>query len=137
MSSSERTKVFTLCRVEFVPKLLERGRLYVSEEFAVAVHLCACGCESRVVTPLGPTEWAFRDEHGKPTLKPSIGSWQLPCRSHYFITAGNVHWSTVWSSEQIESGRREEEQRRRAYYASQRRPTSLFDRVRRWLKTWL
>ena len=46
-----------LACVEFIPKTLEPGVLYVSEEFEAAVHLCACGCGLKVSTPLSPTEW--------------------------------------------------------------------------------
>jgi hypothetical protein len=55
-----------------------------------AGHLCACGCGNKVVTPLDPAEWSFRDRSGLPTLFPSIGNWQLPCRSHYLITDGRI-----------------------------------------------
>jgi hypothetical protein len=81
-----------LQRVHHMPKELEPGILYVSEEFDVAVHLCACGCENEVVTPLGPTRWAFRESEEGPSLSPSIGSWQLPCKSHYWIDDGKVRW---------------------------------------------
>ncbi len=34
----------SLQRVHHMPKVLEPGILYVSEEFGAAAHLCACGC---------------------------------------------------------------------------------------------
>ena len=40
--------------VDFVPKRLDDGVLYVSIRFGTAVHRCACGCGEEVVTPLGP-----------------------------------------------------------------------------------
>lgn len=43
-------------RVHFMPTALEPRVLYVSEEFGAAAHLCACGCGSKIRTPLGPTE---------------------------------------------------------------------------------
>lgn len=131
-SETERTTAFTLRRVEFVPKELGAGVLYVSEEYGVAVHLCACGCGNKIVTPLGPAEWTFNDDDGGPTLHPSIGNWQLPCRSHYFITAGTVHWSVAWSPEQVELGRQAEERRRSAYYESRRREISPVVRLWNW-----
>jgi hypothetical protein len=27
------------------------------------------------------------------SLTPSIGSWSLPCHSHYFLTRGKVRWA--------------------------------------------
>jgi hypothetical protein len=101
-----------------MPKVLEAGLLYVSEEFEVAGHLCACGCGNKVITPLGPTEWSFTEEDGEPTLSPSIGSWQLPCQSHYWITAGRVMWASKWTQEQIERGRKAEEEALREYYGA-------------------
>ncbi len=86
---------FRLERVQYVPKILEIGILYVADEFDIAVHRCACGL--KVKTPLGPTEWQFTEENGLPTLHPSIGNWQLRCRSHYLITAGKVRWAGQWS----------------------------------------
>lgn len=106
-----------LRRVEYIPRELAPGILYVSEEYAVAGHLCACGCGNKVITPLGPAEWIFSAQNGLPTLRPSIGNWQLPCRSHYVITDGQIHWAGQWSSAQIAAGRRAEEERRRAHYA--------------------
>jgi hypothetical protein len=112
--------VFELRRVHYMPRELEAGVLYVSEEFDVAGHLCACGCGNKVMTPLGPTEWAFYDSKGGPTLKPSIGSWQLPCKSHYNIIGGKVRWAAQWTPEQIERGRQDEEERRRVFHESRR-----------------
>ena len=42
-------------RVQYMPKQLSPGILYVSEKYSVAGHLCACGCGNKVITPLGPT----------------------------------------------------------------------------------
>jgi hypothetical protein len=103
-------------RVRFMPKTLEAGVLYISEEFGAAAHLCACGCGSKIRTPLAPTEWQFEDTESGPTLSPSVGNWQKPCQSHYWITAGEVHWAPQWTPEEIEAGRRAEEACRRAYY---------------------
>lgn len=125
-----------LKRVRSMPRQLEPGFLYVSEEFEVAGHLCACGCGNKVITPLGPTEWSFKDETRGPTLRPSIGSWQLPCKSHYWITRGEVRWADQWTPEEIERGRRAEETRRRAYYESRERPkVGMLKAVWNWLKS--
>ena len=111
---------FRLQRVQYMPKELEPGILYVAEEFDVAGHLCACGCGNKVMVTLGPTEWSFEDSAEGVSLRPSIGSWQLSCKSHYWITKGRVRWSGAWSPAQIERGRRSEEKRRQAYYKSRK-----------------
>lgn len=116
-----KTSTLVLNRVTFLPKDLTPGVLYVSEEYKVAGHLCACGCGSKVIVPLGPAEWSFYERNGRPTLRPSIGNWQLPCRSHYLITDGNVHWAGQWSEAQILAGRQAEQTRREAHYASLKR----------------
>jgi hypothetical protein len=133
-----------LCRVTFVPKELESGILYVSERYRVAVHLCACGCGSKIVTPLGPAEWTFLEHDGQPTLKPSVGNWQLPCRSHYLIVGGAIRWSGQWSPGQIEGGRRLEQATREAYYRERQaeqivasfeeQPRGWLSRLWDWLK---
>lgn len=107
-----------LQQVRYVPREISPGILYVSAEYKVAAHLCACGCGNKVVTPLGPAEWTFSEKGGRPSLMPSIGNWQLPCRSHYLITEGAIRWAGQFSDAQVLAGRRGEEQRRQAYYVS-------------------
>lgn len=78
---------------EFVtqfPAVFEQGVLYISEEFETAGHLCCCGCGERVITPLNPAKWRLRKEGGIVSLAPSIGNWNYACKSHYFITKGQV-----------------------------------------------
>lgn len=116
--------------VAVVPRDLQDGILYVSKEHAVAVHLCACGCKSKVVTPLGPAEWKFSEHAGLPSLSPSIGNWQLPCRTHYFIRDGKVIWARNWSEHDIEAGRRAEEARRAKYYKAIDKSPSFLARLR-------
>jgi len=122
-------------KVEFVPKALEPATLYVSERYKVAVHLCACGCENKVTTPLGPAEWAFHSENGKPTLYPSIGNWQIPCKSHYWIKNGEIIWSYAWTDEQIERGRTNDQQRLEEYFkkSKQKVKKSPLARMKEWL----
>lgn len=107
---------FELERVHYMPKELRPCVLYVSEEFGIAAHLCACGCGSKIRTPLGPTEWSLEEADGRPTLHPSIGNWQQTCQSHYCIIHGEVRWAGRWTREQIARGREQEEARRRVYY---------------------
>ena len=130
-----KTDHFALQSVQYMPKLLDPGILYVSEDFHTAAHLCACGCGQKVRTPLGPTEWGVRVASHGPTLRPSVGNWQLPCKSHYLITNGSVQWSNQWTDKQIQSGRQKENARRSAYYAARKRKASwwrlLLDFVRR------
>src|SRR5690349_9807538 len=96
----------------YIPKEIDPGILYVSLKFDVACHLCPCGCGNKVVTPFGPTDWSFTEKNGSATLYPSIGNWQFPCRSHYWIDEGFIKWSYQWTEEQILIGRQIEKRRR-------------------------
>jgi hypothetical protein len=89
--------------VEFIPRELEQGVLYISERYQTAAHLCACGCGVKVVTPLSPVDWRLhRDPAGLVTLHPSIGNWNHPCRSHYWIRKNNIQWAGSMTAAQIE-----------------------------------
>jgi hypothetical protein len=123
-----------LKRVHYIPKDLEPGVLYISEEFGAAAHLCACGCGAKIRTPLGPTEWSFTETPIGPTLSPSIGNWQQPCQSHYFIRNGHVVWAPKWTLEQIEAGRIDEELRRKTYYDNVYKNKGIFKRIWNWMK---
>lgn len=79
----------SLRRVRYMPEQLERGVLYVSDEFGVAVHLCGCGCGQETVTPLGPGEWTLTETTTGPSLSPSILQ-RGGCRSHYWLRNGAV-----------------------------------------------
>jgi hypothetical protein len=126
---------FELERVHYMPKDLKPSVLYVSEEFDIAMHLCACGCGSKVKTPLGPTEWSVAETDGGPSLSPSVGNWQQPCKSHYWIDQGQIRWASKWTPEQITAGRRHEEDRRRDYYdALDRKRGGKMRRFWRWVR---
>ncbi|SOC89899.1 hypothetical protein SAMN05421890_4887 [Ensifer adhaerens] len=127
-------KTFSLQKSTYVPKELSDGVLYVSLEYKVAVHRCACGCGSKVTTPLGPTEWSFSEHNGRPTLSPSVGNWQLPCRSHYIIRNGNIHWENQWTDEQVLAGRQREQLRREAYYSQLNPQGGFWAAVRRFYR---
>lgn len=123
-------------RVLHMPAKLEPGVLYVSDEFGTAAHLCACGCGSKIRTPLGPTEWHLRETAAGPTLFPSIGNWQKPCRSHYLITAGVIEWAGDMSDEKILAGRAAEQKRRATYYEGVY-PAGIWSRLWGRIKRWL
>ncbi len=124
----------TLQRVEFMPKQLEPGILYVSEKYGTAAHLCACGCGAKIRTPLGPTEWAVKEVAGQPSVWPSVGNWQQACQSHYIIRGGRIIWCGKWTPEQVLAGRHEEEARRRVHYDAMYAKDGSWKRFWQWLK---
>lgn len=134
--------------VEFVPSELQEGTLYISIPYTTAVHLCACGCGIKVVTPIAPHEWQLLWDGDTVSLSPSIGNHQFPCRSHYWIRRNRIKWAPAMSEEEIAEGRRRDAEEREAYFAarstdavspvpptpSARPRDSLFSRVRRLLR---
>lgn len=103
--------------VEFIPEQLEDGVLYISQRYRTATHRCCCGCGSEVVTPLGPADWTLEVVDGAVTLRPSIGNWSLPCRSHYLIRQGRVVWARDMSRDEIKLGRQRDRRLRDAHFA--------------------
>lgn len=85
---TELTPIF----VKYIPEEVEAGKLYVSMEYATCVHLCACGCGEKVVTPLAPKEWKLNYDGVHVTLCPSIGNFKYSCNSHYFIRGNRIEW---------------------------------------------
>lgn len=98
--------------VEFIPSQLQAGLLYISEKYSTASHLCACGCGSKVVTPLKPGGWRVIRQGDAVSLTPSIGSWSLPCKSHYWIRNNRVEWAPAWSEAEIVAGRMRDQKAR-------------------------
>jgi uncharacterized protein DUF6527 len=139
-----RTDAFVPKFVEFIPDRLEPGVLYISLRFNTVLHRCACGCGSEVATPLSPAQWRL-DSHGNAvSLYPSIGSWSLPCRSHYWIRRNRVKWARPWSELEVRAGRERDSNAVDRYVASVQIDipgtkaeignvnSSLWERFKRW-----
>jgi hypothetical protein len=79
---------------DYIPDKLKEGVLYISTNFKVAIHLCACGCGGQTVTPLGKDEWTLTDKGGIITLRPSIGNFlgESPYHAHYYVTENKIEW---------------------------------------------
>lgn len=121
-------------QVEFIPTPLARGVLYVSGRFKTAAHLCACGCGTKVVTPLKPGGWSLTTgRNGAVSLHPSIGNFNLPCQSHYWIRVGEIVWADSWTPEQIATGRADDHAARQAHF--DRRQESWWLRTIRRIKS--
>jgi len=106
--------------VEFIPSELKEGTLYVSVQYATAAHNCACGCGNKVVTPISPVDWQLLFDGDSVSLTPSIGNWQFPCRSHYWIKSDKVRWAKAWAPEEVAAGRQREARDHERYFASRR-----------------
>lgn len=87
--------------VELMPGQLDDGVLYISEKYGTAIHKCCCGCGQKVVTPLSSAKWQLRRSGEAVTLYPSIGNWNSPCQSHYWIRRNRVEWAGSMTEQQI------------------------------------
>ncbi len=112
-----RTKQLRHRFVETMPDTFEPGVLYVSMEYATAAHRCCCGCGEEVVTPFSPAQWQMSFNGDSVSLRPSIGNWNLRCRSHYVVREGRVIEAPQWTKDEIEAGRRRDKEARIEYLA--------------------
>lgn len=91
--------------VAVIPEALDDGVLYVSTEYGIMMHRCVCGCRNTVSTPLSPADWQFTYNGETVSVHPSIGNWEYPCRSHYWIRNSRIIWAEDWSDKQIKANR--------------------------------
>lgn len=103
--------------VRTIPRELVLGQLYVSMEYGTVVHACCCGCGKEVVTPMTPTDWRIEYDGERITLRPSVGNWSLPCRSHYIIRANRVIECGGWADDRVEAERRRDAAAKKVFYA--------------------
>src|SRR5712692_5693942 len=98
-------KIVLACEfVEHLPPTLQERTIYISMSFATAAHKCVCGCGNEVITPLSPADWQLLFDGVSISLMPSIGNWNFPCRSHYWIRQNKIVWARSWSQQEIEDG---------------------------------
>lgn len=102
--------------VEYIPDDLKEGTIYVSIAFVTAAHKCCCGCGNEVITPLSPTDWEVTFDGKFISLDPSIGNWNFPCQSHYWIKRNKVRWAPRWSRKEIEAGRFHDRSVKESYF---------------------
>lgn len=104
--------------IRSIPRDISKGVLYISMEYATAVHSCCCGCGEQVVTPFSPTDWKMIFDGETVSLTPSVGNWNLACRSHYIIKQNTVIEAGNWSQSQIKAERKRDQLAKTAYYQS-------------------
>lgn len=102
--------------VRDIPEKLEPGVIYISMEYATAVHSCCCGCGTEIVTPFTPTDWNMTFNGETISLRPSIGNWNEPCRSHYVIECSRVIEACPWSDRQIKAEALRDAEAKREFY---------------------
>ena len=141
-----KTTVLNYEFIRAIPEKIEEDTLYISVDFATAVHKCCCGCGKEVVTPLSPTDWKLIFDGVSVSLNPSIGNWSFACKSHYWIERNNIRWAPQWTDDQIAAGRSSDLRSKQRYYRQQESTpagrykqegsvpkSGLFSRFWRWL----
>lgn len=104
--------------VDHIPEELVDGHLYISIQFGSILHRCCCGCGIEVVTPLSPTQWRMIYDGQTVSLEPSIGNWNFPCRSHYWVRRNLIEWASAWSQAEVDSAQRSERDELKEYFES-------------------
>lgn len=117
--------------IKNVPEILEDGVIYISMDFATAIHKCCCGCGNEVVTPFSPTDWQLAFDGQTISLYPSIGNWNFECQSHYWITNNQIDWAPKWNKRQIESNKKQDEIKKDNYYNGKKKSKPFFNFFRK------
>jgi hypothetical protein len=91
--------------VEFIPESLEPEKLYISMQYAVTAHMCPSGCGNKIFLPLSPAQWNMQFDGVGVSISPSVGNWEYPCRSHYFITNNEIQWAGDLDQASADAGR--------------------------------
>ena len=115
-------KTLTHKFVESIPEQLEADVLYICINYGTVVHKCCCGCGREVVTPLSPTDWKLTFDGETVSLDPSIGNWNFPCQSHYWIENNRIHWARKMSKQQIKAGQQHDRKMKADYYSKVEQP---------------
>jgi hypothetical protein len=132
--------------VESMPDTLDEGILYVCMRYATSAHNCFCGCGREVIAPIHPTKWKLTFDGVNVSLFPSVGSWSLPCKSHYWLQDGVVDWADSFSEYEIEMVRGRDSAAQDKYFTkadprqlsapaphTQEQPSTFLQKVSRWL----
>lgn len=106
--------------VEYLPKELEEGILYISMKYKTAGHKCPCGCGNLVFTPLSPSDWQLSYDGYGVTLTPSIGNWNYDSKSHYWIINNKVRYAIRWNDFEIEMVKKKDLRDKKLFFKNRR-----------------
>lgn len=116
--------------VDSFPRPMSEGTLYVSLVFNSCGHLCCCGCKREVITPLSPAQWSITYDGQDVSLSPSIGSWEIGCKSHYWIKNGRVQWSRQFTQVEIRSNQARDRVAIEKLDVREQKPRPFWQRIR-------
>lgn len=127
-----KTRTWTAVWIDDMPPSLKPGNLYISVKHRLTEHLCACGCGTEVSLPLSRSEWCIEYDGESVSIRPSIGNWRLPCRSHYIIEKGHTRWCLAWTEKEIRAGQARDREAKTADIARRRRKARWWSRIWDW-----
>ena len=107
-----QVKEFSVQFVEYMPEVINQGEMYISMRYSVVIHLCACGCGEKVVTPLSPDDWHLKYDGETISLYPSIGNWDFTCQSHYWIRRSKVINAERWDRQEMQYGKKRDKKQK-------------------------
>lgn len=125
--------------VEYIPEHLQSEILYISLKYKTASHLCCCGCGNKVVTPLNAAKWSLTDHGESISLFPSVGNWSFPCKSHYWISQGQIKWAAAMSNRQIALVRKMDHSDAELYASikdNESTSNSIISQLWLWVRNW-
>ena len=108
--------------VDAIPRALENGVFYIAIKGKTSSHLGFGGCGTNIVTPLRETEYKLFERGKLISLDPSIGNWNHPCQSHYWIRDNKVIWAEKMSPAAIRAGRVHDDAIKAEYFERARWP---------------
>nr|WP_240915427.1 DUF6527 family protein [Polaribacter sp. 20A6] len=122
--------------VKFIPDRLKKGVIYVSYEYNTVIHLCACGCGNKVVTPITPIQWSYSYNGESISLSPSIGNWNFDCKSHYWVRDSQFVWAENWSEDKISKVQQNEQKEIIDFFEekSERKEDGFITKIFKYLK---
>lgn len=92
VSIKRNTSSINFKKVDNIPIILEDNMLYISDKLNITAHKCICGCNHLVINLLSENHWKYITNGSRVSMYPSIGNWHLKCRSHYWISRGEILW---------------------------------------------
>lgn len=120
--------------VEYIPSEIEENTLYISIEYDIAKHRCACGCGADIVTSLSPARWKLIYDGETVSLSPSIGNWSHPCKSHYFITNDQVVWAGSISEDAMQKVVKNDQESLNSHIKKDSKGNNFIKMIKRFLR---
>jgi hypothetical protein len=97
-----------------------RNYLDADDVAILDIHLIRAGLLCDLFNPNQRIErdygWALTFDGRGVSVAPSVGNWNLKCRSHYVISGNRIEWAGGWTTEQIAAGFARDQAAKARYY---------------------